>query len=164
MSQQVEEAEEMAREFEAANAEAIAFVEGCRPGQWTTMVPGEDWPVGVVLHHIATGHEQMTDWLTRARAGRAITITAADIDDANATHAGGAAEFTPAVTIDDLRRHGAVLALLLRSLSPAELDRAVAFGPAGGREFTVRQLAPVAAGHCRGHLADARAALESRSG
>jgi hypothetical protein len=71
---------------------------------------------------------------------------------------------SPAETLDQLRRHGAALAHLLRSLGPRELDTAVAFGPAGGREFTVRQLAPVAAGHCRGHLADARAALESPSG
>ena len=40
MTPEVGEVEEMARDFEAANAEAIAFVQGCGDGQWTTMVPG----------------------------------------------------------------------------------------------------------------------------
>ncbi len=77
-------AEQMAGDFDAANDEAIAFVESCTEGHWTAMVSGEDWPVGVVVHHIAVGHLQMIDWLGRARCGDAITKSAAEIDSDNA--------------------------------------------------------------------------------
>ncbi len=44
----------------------IAFVESCTDVQWANMVDGENWPLGVVMDHIATGHRQMLDWLGRA--------------------------------------------------------------------------------------------------
>jgi len=157
----VDAAQPMAGDFDAANDEAIAFVETCTDGHWTTMVDGEDWPVGVVIHHIAVGHLQMTDWLGLARRGEAITTSAAEIDADNARHAHDFAGVTRADTIDGLRRHGAALAQLIRGLGPSELSTSTAFGPANGMEVTTEQLVLVAARHCRTHLADARAALES---
>jgi hypothetical protein len=155
-------AAQMAGELDAANAEAIAFVESCTDGQWTTMVAGEGWPVGVVVHHIATGHRQMVDWLGLARRGEDITKTATEIDDDNALHARDFAGVTRADTVDDLRRLGAALVQCIASLSDDELSTSVAFGPGAGMAVTAEQLAPVAVRHCREHLADARGALESR--
>ena len=153
------EADRIARDFEEANADAIAFAEGCTDGQWSAMVAGEDWPVGVVLHHIATGHEQMLGWLGRARGGEEISKTAAEIDADNGRHAIDFAGVTPGGTVRELRRHGAALASLIRSLDAAELARSVSFGPAEGREVTTEALASVSARHCRTHLADAREAV-----
>ena len=50
-------------------------------------VPGEDWPVGVVLHHIAEGHGQASRWLQAMSSGEGVPETAEDIDRANAAHA-----------------------------------------------------------------------------
>jgi hypothetical protein len=151
---------QIAAEFEAANDEAVAFVEMCTDGQWTTMVTGEGWPVGVVMHHIATGHLQMIDWLGHVRRGEAITKTAPEIDADNARHAQDFAGVTRANTAQELRRLGAALALCIRGLSPGELATSVSFGPANGMAVTAEELAPVSARHCQGHLADARSALE----
>jgi hypothetical protein len=124
------------------------------------MVEGENWPVGVVMHHIAMGHLQMMDWLDRARRGDAIVTTASDIDDDNARHAIAFAGVGRAETAEQLRSHGAALAELIGGLSTGELALSVSFGPAHGRAVTAAQLAPVAVRHCTAHLADARAALQ----
>jgi hypothetical protein len=152
---------QLAAELETANDEAIAFVASCGDGQWTTMVAGEDWTVGVVLHHIALGHQQMIDWLGHLRRGEAIVKTAAEIDDDNARHAVEFADVSRRQTIEALRSHGAALAQLLGGLQPDELTRAASFGPGNGMAVTAEQLAPVAARHCLSHLAAARGALES---
>jgi hypothetical protein len=154
-------AEQMAVEVETVNDEAVAFVEACTDDQWRTLVTGEDWPVAVVLHHIAVGHLQMIDWLGRARRGEDISITAAEIDADNARHARDWAGVSRADTVDALRRHGAALAEYVRGLGPEELTVSVSFGPANGMAVTAAQLAPVSARHCRDHLDDARAALAS---
>jgi uncharacterized damage-inducible protein DinB len=154
-------ARQLAAELEAANDEAVAFVESCSKGQWATTAAGEDWTVGVVLHHVALGHRQMVDWLGHVRRGEAITKTAAEIDDDNARHAVEWADVSRTQTIAALRSNGAALAELLRGLQPDELSRTASFGPGNGMEVTAEQLAPVAVRHCLSHLASARAALES---
>lgn len=156
-------AESFAADLEEANAEAIAFVESCTEGHWATKVAGEDWPVGVVLHHIAMGHLQMVDWLGRARHHEEITKTAAEIDEDNAGHARTAADATRAETVEELRRNGVALVTLIRGLGAEDLAIGVPFGPGDGMILTVGQLAAVSARHCRTHLADARGALESGS-
>jgi hypothetical protein len=154
-------AETFAAELTAVNDEAIAFVDGCKDEQWTTSVAGENWPVGVVLHHIAVSHLLMIDWLERARRGEAITVTASEIDADNARHARDFASVGRAQTADDLRRHGAALARCMAGLSADELATSVSFGPRDGMVVTTGQLAPNATRHCRGHLDAARGALQS---
>jgi hypothetical protein len=156
-----EGAQEIAREVDAANDEVISFVESCTDGQWTTMVRGEEWPVGVVIHHIAVGHMLMLDWIDRARRGEDITTTAAEIDADNARHARRFAGVARADTVEELRRHGAALARCIGGLCADELAVSVSFGPGDGMAVTAGELAPVAVRHCRTHLAAARGALES---
>ncbi len=157
-------AERLAGEFEAANDEVIAFVETCPDDRWTSMVSGEDWPVAVVMHHIAVGHRQMLDWLRCASSGVEITKSAAEIDADNALHARQFAGVTRADTVEELRSRGAVLGRFIRGLSADELDRSVPFGPGDGMAVTTQQLASVAARHCRTHLAGAGGVLETGIG
>ena len=37
------------------NNEVIAFVEKCSDENWEKVCSGEEWPVGVVVRHIAAG-------------------------------------------------------------------------------------------------------------
>jgi hypothetical protein len=150
----------LAADFAAANAEVIAFVQSCSEDDWRAAVPGEEWSVGVVLHHIAEGHGQATRWLQGMRSGRGVTETAEDIDRANAAHAVRAGSVDPVETIALLEMRGAELETLLRQLDDEQLDRTAPFGPAGGQVFPCAEVAPVAAGHARGHLAHAREALQ----
>jgi hypothetical protein len=149
----------LADDFAAANAEAIAFARGCSPDEWQAAVPGEDWPVGIVLHHIAEGHGQASRWLQSMSGGEGVPETAEDIDRANAAHAVRAKSVSPGETIALLEIRGAELEALLRRLNDQQLDRSASFGPAGGQVFACADLAPVTARHTREHLAHARSAL-----
>ncbi len=149
----------LADEFAAANADAIAFVQSCSEDEWRAAVPGEDWSVGVVLHHIAEGHGQASRWLQAMSNGEGVTETAEDVDRANASHAVRAGSVDPVETVLLLEVRGAELVALLRRLDDQQLDRRAPFGPAGGEVFPCVDLAAVATRHTREHLEHARNAL-----
>jgi len=154
-----ERAAALARDFAAANADALAFARACTEGDWAVTVPGEGWTVGVVLHHIAEGHAQGRRWLEAMAGGVGVAESAEDIDRANAAHALDMAAVGPADTVALLEVNGDGLERALRGLSDEDLDRAAPFGPAGGRPLQTGDLAAVAARHTREHLAHARAAV-----
>jgi hypothetical protein len=149
----------LADDFAVANAEAVEVARSCSAEQWAVTVPGEGWTVGVVLHHIAEGHEHGWQWLNAMRQGDGVTDTAEGIDRANAEHAVQFEDVGPAETVTLLEANGRRLQDTLRSLSDGELDRTAPFGPARGRAMPVEALAAVAARHTREHLAHVRAAL-----
>jgi hypothetical protein len=149
-----------ADDFAAANAEAIAFALACTDAQWGTTVPGEEWTVGVVLHHIAEGHANGERWLRAMAQGEAVTDTADDIDAKNVEHASRAAAVSQADTATLLAENGARLESVLRSLRDEDLERMAPFGPAE-RPMPTKALAGVAARHVREHLDHARAAAAS---
>ena len=67
-------AEELADAFDEANDHLSSFAPACTEAQWRTLVPGENWPVGVIVHHCAAGHRHA------ARVGR-VRPRGEDIDD-----------------------------------------------------------------------------------
>jgi hypothetical protein len=137
----------------------LAFVRSCSEEQWLRTVPDEGWTVGVVLHHVAEGHQQGLRWLDSMARGDGVADTAEDIDRANSAHAVRAEGVGPAETLVLLESNGAALETALRALTDEELGRCAPFGPAGGRELPTVELAVVAARHAREHLAHARAAV-----
>jgi hypothetical protein len=149
----------LADDFAAANAEVIAFARSCSQVEWRTSVAGEDWPVGIVLHHIAEGHGQASRWLQAMSSGEGVPDTAEDIDRANAAHAVRAESVDPVETVALLEIRGRELEALLRRLDDEQLDRSAPFCPAGGQVFPCADLAPVTTRHAREHLAHARRAL-----
>ena len=156
-----ERAAALADEFAAANDAAIAFAESCSESQWRTVVPGEEWTVGVVLHHVAGGPRPGARWLRFMTAGEGVADTGDDIDRHNVTHAEQWSDVSVADTVALLRDNGQRTEALLRALTDEELDRTAPFGPAGGQLFPVAQLAVVASRHPRGHLAHAQEALDA---
>ena len=154
-----ERAAALADDFAAANAAAVTFARSCGgEGAWMLPVPGEEWTVGVVLHHIAEGHLNIVRWMQEMARGDGVPESAEEIDRVNAAHAVRAASVTPAETVALLQDGGARLEAVLRALSDEELDRSAPFGPAGGRAFPTIDLAAVPARHTREHLAHAEAA------
>jgi hypothetical protein len=156
-----ERAHALAEDFAGANAEAMEFVRRCTDTAWRLIVPGEDWTVGVVLHHIAVGHGHGVSWLHDMASGAGVTDTAEGIDRENAAHAERMHAVGKDETLALLEQNGAVLEAALGALSDEELDRTAPFGPAGGRSMPTEALAAVAARHTREHLAHARAAVSS---
>jgi hypothetical protein len=149
----------LADDFVAANEEVAAFACSCDEDAWVRPVPGEDWTVGVVIHHIAEGHAQALRWLDEMAYRDGVSDTAEGIDEANARHAVRARGVTQAETVALLEENGGRLEVLLRSLGDEELDRAAPFGPAGGQALPTAALAAVAARHAREHLSHARKAV-----
>jgi hypothetical protein len=155
-----ERAASFADDFAAANAEAIEFTRSCSAEEWSLVVPGEEWTVGVVLHHIAEGHQNGLRWLNAMANGNPVTDTAASIDEKNVAHADRASNVGPEETVELLLSNGAQLEALLRDLNDEELDRTAPFGPADGRPMPIEALAAVAARHVRGHLEHVRTAVK----
>src|SRR2546426_12258107 len=59
----------MAEEIVDANAEFIAFVEGCSNEEWRAICRAGKWRVGVVAHHVAWGHERAARGINAIRRG-----------------------------------------------------------------------------------------------
>jgi hypothetical protein len=152
-------ASELAHDLERANTEAVDFAGACTPEQWATVVPGEHWPVAVVVHHIAVGHDLMLDWLGRLRAGEEVPGTSADVDEKNARHAAEYEEVPLDSTVELLRANGARAVAVITALAADDLECCGPFGPAGGRPMTVAQVSAVATRQVRGHLSSAKTAL-----
>jgi DinB superfamily len=153
-----ERSERLADDFAAANAEAVAFARSCPAAAWQAPVPGEEWTVGVVLHHIAEGHAGGLAWLEALAAGEAVTDSPADLDRRNMEHAGREGGYPAEETVALLVQNGERTEAALRRLSEEELDRTAPFGPAGGQALPTEAMAGALVGHIRGHLDHARAA------
>ncbi len=151
----------LADDFAAANAEVVTFACSCDEHAWVLTVPGEEWAVGVVVHHIAEGHANGLRWLEAMARGDGVSDTAEGIDEANAQHARRAGDVTQAETVALLEENGRRLEALLRSLSDEELDRVAPFGPAGGQALPTGALAAVAARHAREHMTHAEEAVRA---
>jgi uncharacterized damage-inducible protein DinB len=154
-----ERAAALADSFAQANQAAMEFARSCSEEQWQTVVPGEGWTVGVVLHHIAEGHATGLRWLEAMSRGEAVTDTTGDIDEWNVEHAGRSAGVGIDQTIDLLRENGARTEAAFRRLSDEELDRTAPFGPADGMTLPTDGMATALAGHAREHLAHAQEAV-----
>ena len=127
-------------------------------------MPGEEWTVGVLVHHVAESYALSERWLRTMSDGAPVTETGSDLDESNAEHARRAAQVTVAAAPSLLVVNGARLEATLRMLTDEELDRSAEFGPAGGRALPTAQIAAVAARHPREHLSHARATVEGSAG
>jgi hypothetical protein len=158
-----ERAEGFADDFAAANQDVIDFAGSCSDVQWQTIVPGEEWTVGVVIHHIAESHTNGLRWLEAMARGEAVTDTVSDIEERNIAHARRSSGIPIATTIALLRENGQHTEEALRRFSDEELARTALFGPAEGRSLPAEGMAAVLANHAREHLSHARAALQEPS-
>jgi hypothetical protein len=155
--------DELAAAVLAAADEVTGFARGLRPGEWEAVVPGEEWPVGVLVHHVAEGFYLCRGWVASLAAGRPVADTAEQIDADNAAHAQRVEGVGVDEAVAEVERAAAALAGLLRTLDDEALERTAPFGPAGGRPSSAGRMAEVGAAHARDHLAHARAALAAAS-
>jgi hypothetical protein len=150
---------EYADELERAIDDAVSFAESCSAEDWATPVPGEDWPVSVVVHHVALGHDLVLRWIDCALVGRSVEDTREEIDTFNLRHAEESAGVGVAETVELLRTNGAAAVAKIRRLSETDLERTAPFAPADGQPFSVDQFCSAAVGHVRTHLGHARAVV-----
>ena len=132
----IDTAEDLAARLDGVTGEVLAFARACNHEQWGALVPGEEWSVGVVVHHIAVGYKLALGWINVVPRGEAIDDTSEDIDILNVGHAKDFVDIGIEETVVVLIRNSAQAAAFIRSLDNSQWERAVSFGPAGGRAFT----------------------------
>lgn len=147
-------AEALAKQFEQANNDVIAAVEGCSDAQWKAMTKEEGWSVGVAAHHVAVSHSGVFGLAQAIANGQPLPpITRDMINQGNAKHAQEFAGCTKQETLDLLRANGAAAATGLRGLSDEQLDRSATFAPLGDAPVSAQQaIEMVLIGHPQSHL------------
>jgi hypothetical protein len=153
-------ASDLAAEFESLNESIVTFARGASPLEWRQMCAGENWPVGGVIRHIASGYMTAQKWVGGYLEGKPIPIVQDEIDRNNDLHAAEYAAATVPQTVELLVTEGTRVARLVGGLSDTQL--AIAHPVIPGRELSTAQLVKVLIRHSQAHFDSARNALSSQ--
>ncbi|HEY7280584.1 MAG TPA: DinB family protein [Actinomycetota bacterium] len=151
--------EQALAQLDEVHVEVVEFVRGCDEREWREVSTVEGWPVGVVAHHIAAGHEKVIEWLDHLRRDEAVPGNGDTHDEGNAHHAAEFASTTKQQTLDDLETNEARLRQYLQGITAEEMSREAVHGPAGGVVISVERMVGATARHPRLHLEHMRDAV-----
>ena len=116
--------ETLAKQYEAKVQEATTGLEKVSDADWKKRTSGETWTVGVVAHHIATGHEGIAGIIKTVAAGQSIpNFTLDKLHEMNAKHAQDFANVGKAETVALHKKNAAAAAAVVRGLSDQDLAR-----------------------------------------
>jgi hypothetical protein len=133
-------ATDLAVRFRAFNDELIAFVKSCSDEDWRKVCPGEQWPVGVVVRHIAAAHYGALGLAKMVVAGEKLPeLTEGVIDHMNSKHAEKHRNCTRDEVLKILLENGTSDVDYVAGLHDTDLDRSVHIAAAGG-EMTAEHL------------------------
>ena len=118
--------------------EAIETFEVLSEEQWRLKTANEDWPVGVVAHHlaVASGFEQI-EWRLNGRS-TPLVADMDEVDEINAQHARSFADCTQEETLDLLRGFSSRVKEVVDAITDEQLkmrDVAVGGGPTTVEQF-----------------------------
>ena len=154
--------EQLASRLEQGANALAEFAERLTDAQWRTKLPGDERPVGVVVHHVASVYPIEVDLARTVASGKPIVgITYEDaIRKMNAKHAEEHAKTPKKDALELLRRNSAAAAAAVRAFSDADLDRAAAVSLNADAPLTAQfVLEDHAVRHSYHHLARIRAAV-----
>ena len=115
-------AEALAKQFETKVQEATAVIEKLSDADWKKVTAAEQWPVGVVAHHVAHSHEGISQIVKTVASGQPMPHFTMDmLHQVNAQHAKDHASCTKAETLALHKKNGAAAAAVVRGLTDAEL-------------------------------------------
>lgn len=157
-----ERAQALASQFDTANKEMIATIEGLSEEQWRTRMADEGRPVAVVAHHVAGALRAVAGWVRTVASGQPLPpeLTHEFIDQTNAVHAQKHAEPSKDEVLDLLRRNGQATETMIRGLSDEELDRTTDSPFFADHPVPTRSVIKhVLIAHITNHLKDIRATL-----
>ena len=132
--------EDIAEKIIAFNDKVIRFVENCSEQDWKKRCASEDWTVGVVARHIATGHYGVVDLVRMIIHGEKLPdLTMDDIVHMANEHARDHAECTKEEVKAILLENGEIIASYVAGLDDSKLDR-IGHLVATGGEVTAGKL------------------------
>jgi hypothetical protein len=149
----------LAKQFEAKAQEATSAIEQLGEADWRKVTAAEQWPVGVVAHHIAASHATLVGLVKQLADG---TLRAAIPMDAlhamNAKHAQDFANCTKAETVALHKANASAAAATLRGIADADYERS---GPvlAGLPAMSAGQVAGILCKHVDEHLGSIKATV-----
>jgi hypothetical protein len=126
-----------AEQIVEANDELVAFIGTCTDEEWGRMCAAEAWPVSVVAHHVAWGHEVAAGWIRTIRSGKDVPGSPELHNAGNETKAASVAGISRDEVIALAKGNVAAYADLLRTLTEEDLSKSAAFGPGGGMRAAV---------------------------
>lgn len=152
--------EELAKQFEEANASFIATIEKCGDDQWSMQCGAEERTIGVIADHVAGGHVSIAQWIASIAEGQPSSVSMDMIHEANARHAAERAGVTRDDVSAKLRANGEQAVQILRGLTDDELERSVPMAMMGGKEVSASQVAEMLLiGHVTNHMNDIRSTM-----
>ena len=116
--------ETFAKQFEAKAQEVTSTIECISDTDWKKVTTSEQWPVGVVAHHIAGSHQGLSGvvkMLADGKGGPSIDMEV--IHAGNAKHAKDFAGVSKADTLALHKTNVAAVGTLLRGISDADYDK-----------------------------------------
>jgi len=155
-----ERADALAAEVERITGDLLETLRGCDDVQWRQVTASEQWPVGVVAHHVAEVAAFFTGLVAGVVSGkgRGVILSDDEIEQNNARHAAEHAGVGKREVIALLDQRGPALARQIRQLHDGQLGKIA--GVFGGRPLTVGQVLELGVvGHFTEHLASIRAAV-----
>ena len=153
--------QKLLEKLEQLNASVLDATSDVTPAEWEVLSVDENWPLGLLLSHIATGYGNSARWIGTLLEGKPLTVTGHDIGEANDK---AEASYTP-VGADELlarlNENMAALSRLVESLSEEQLALTSPMALVGGRDVTPSFLVDVLIRHTKGHLESFKMTLAS---
>ena len=150
-----QQAEALARQFDAVNREVMTWVENCPADRWQQTCPHDERTAGVVAHHIAASHGVLTHFVTLIAQGQPLPeLTVAALDQANAHHAEQFANVVQAEVLELLRTSGAATVATVSQLTDEQLAHSAYLSLFGTTMSAQQVIEHILLGHARSHLAN----------
>jgi hypothetical protein len=156
-------AEQLASKFEQSCRDFNTVVERLSAAEWKKPTSAEKWPVAVVAHHVAGGHEAIAGIVQMIAKGQPLpNLTMDALHEMNAKHAQEHANASKEETLALLKTNGSKAAAIVRGLGDAELDRSGTV-LAGMPAMTAAQaIEGILINHVNEHLGNIRAAIGAK--
>ena len=130
-------AKDLAERLTTFNNDMISFVENCPDDGWQKVTTGEQWPVGVVAHHVAAGHYGALEFAKMIVAGETLPELTMDIlDQKNAKHAEEHVNCKKSEVLGLLKENGSSITSFVAELDDEKLDRTSHLELVGGEIST----------------------------
>ncbi|MCB0166692.1 MAG: DinB family protein [Anaerolineae bacterium] len=155
------QANALAERIELGAAVLADLAEGLSDAEWQTIVPNEQRPVGVLVHHVANMYPLEISLVLQLAAGKPIAeVTWDAVDQINAQHAEEHAVVSKQETLQLLRDNSKMAADTVRALTDEQLTNAATVSLNADAPLTTQFFIedhPLR--HSFHHLANIRAAL-----
>jgi DinB superfamily len=154
--------EALAKQFEAKVQEATAILDKISDADWKKVTSAEKWPVGVVAHHIAGGHEGISRLVKSAASGQhKPSFGSKELDQMNAQHAKDFANVGKPETLALHKKNGATAATMVRDLDDAALARSAEPLKGMSAMTTEQMIKAILIGHIDEHMGSIRKTLSA---